>query len=86
MFDAVSIDARSPAAGLNFFQESADIDGDSQVSVDQFSQYLLERIEVSEDSGCPRPISLAGDQFPDIDIVLMDIALFAVSDIGRVIL
>jgi len=84
MLGAVSLNSSPPAAGLNLLQESADVDGDSQVGTDQFSQNLLEGIEVSEDSGCPCAISLVVDQFLDFDIVL-DIALSAVPDIGRAI-
>jgi hypothetical protein len=84
MFDAVSLDAGLPAAGLNLLQQSADIDGDSQVGTDQFFQYLPECIEVSEDRGGSSPVSLAGNQFLDIDIVLMNIPLFAIPHIDRV--
>jgi hypothetical protein len=85
MFDAVSLNTVPPAADLNFLQEPAHIDGDSQVGTDQFFQYLLECIEVSEDRGRSSAVSLAGNQFLDIDILLMEIPLFAVPHIDRVI-
>ena len=85
MFGTVSLNSRSPATDLDLIHQSADVDGDSQISTDQFLHYFLERVEVGKDSGGSCPILLIRNQSGDMDIVLKHVSLLAVTHINRLI-
>src|SRR4030042_5540573 len=85
MFGTVSLNSRSPATSLDLIHQSADVDGDSQISTDQFLYYFLERVEVGKDSGGSCPILLIRTQPVYMDIVLKHVSLLAVTHIDRAI-
>src|SRR4030042_1817418 len=85
MFGTVSLNSRSPATSLDLIHQSADVDGDSQISTDQFLYYFLERVEVGKDSGGSCPILLIRNQSVYMDIVLKHVSLLAVTHIDRAI-
>ncbi len=79
------LDPVASTALLDAVQQATDVDRDAQICLDQLCHDVLERVQVGKDGCSSRTISLVGDQFMNVHVVLEDVSLLAIADVDRMV-